>query len=270
VNLHCLTPREVSFIYWYHGKLRESQTLELHIHDPGLLYGATVFTTVRVYDQSLDSSLTNWAAHCDRLLLTLQAFGWREPSWELVRQGGEILAATFPILRITLFADGREWISGRLLPPDLTVKQKHGITTTLAMSNLYRSLPTHKTGNYLSAWLAKTHAQQLNYQEAIFINGAGNWLETTTGNLWGWQNGSWWTPPLTEGILPGIVRSQLLKHLPLVHESPWDTQLVRGFEAIAYTNSVVEIIPIHTVHQPTGSLQYNPYHPSLQQIRELF
>ena len=160
---------------------------------------------MRVYEQSLDSSLTNWVAHCHRLLLSVQAFGWREPSWNLVRQGAEILAENFPILRITLFADGREWITGRLLPPDLITKQKHGITTTLAMSNLYRSLPAHKTGNYLSAWLARTHAQQLNSQEAIFTDGAGNWLETTTGNLWGWQNGSWWTPPLTEGILPGIV-----------------------------------------------------------------
>ncbi|MEA5513489.1 aminotransferase class IV [Nodularia sp. UHCC 0506] len=257
-------------MYWYKGKLIESQTLELDIHDPGLIFGATVFTTVRVYGSSLDSSLTNWVAHCDRLLFSLQSFGWREPNWHLVRQGAEILAGSFPVLRITLFADGREWITGRLLPPDLIAKQKHGITTTLALSNFYRSLPSHKTGNYLSAWLAKTHAQQLNSQEAILIDAAENWLETTTGNLWGWQNGSWWTPPLTEGILPGIVRSQLIKYLPTVHESPWNAELVRGFEAIAYTNSVVEIIPIHTVVQPTGSLQYNPYHPSFLQIRELF
>ncbi|MDB9374073.1 aminotransferase class IV [Nodularia sphaerocarpa] len=257
-------------MYWYNGKLIESQTLELDINDPGLLYGATVFTTVRVYDMCLDSSLTHWVAHCDRLLGSIKSFGWREPNWHLVRQGAEILAERFPILRITLFADGREWITGRLLPPDLIAKQKHGITTTVALSNFYRSLPSHKTGNYLSAWLAKTHAQQLNCQEAILIDGAGNWLETTTGNLWGWQNGSWWTPPLTGGILPGIVRSQLIKNLPMVHESPWNAELVQGFEAIAYTNSVVEIIPIHTVGQPTGSLQYNPYHPSLQQIRGLF
>ena len=242
----------------------------MDINDPGLIFGATVFTTLRVYGNSLDSSLTNWAAHCDRLLFSLQSFGWREPNWNLVRQGAEILAEHFPILRITLFADGREWITGRLLPPDLIAKQQHGITTTLALSEFYRSLPSHKTGNYLSAWLAKTHAQQLNSQEAILIDGAGNWLETTTGNLWGWQNGSWWTPPLTGGILPGIMRSQLIKNLPTVRESPWDAELVRGFEAIAYTNSVVEIIPIHTVVQPTGSLQYNPYHSSFLQIRELF
>lgn len=260
----------MSVIYWYKGKLIESPTLELEINDPGLLYGATVFTTVRVYGISLDHSLTNWVLHCDRLLFSLQSFGWREPNWDLVRQGAEILAAHFPILRITLFADGREWITGRFLPPDLIAKQQHGISTTVALSKFYRSLPSHKTGNYLSAWLAKTQAQELNFPEAILIGAEGNWLETTTGNLWGWQNGSWWTPPLTEGILPGIMRSQLIEYLPMVQESPWNQDLVRGFEAIAYTNSVVEIIPIHTVQQPTGSLQYNPYHSSFLQIRELF
>jgi 4-amino-4-deoxychorismate lyase len=229
-----------------------------------------VFTTIRVYEQCLDSSLTNWGAHCHRLLDSLKHFNWSEPNWNLVRQGAATLGEIFPILRITLFPDGREWITGRLLPPDLAIKQAHGITTTLAMSNFYRSLPAHKTGNYLSAWLAKTHAQQLNSQEAILINEAGHWLETTTGNLWGWQNGNWWTPPLTGGILPGIVRSQLIKKLPMVRESPWHQDLVRGFEAIAYTNSVVEIIPIHTVHQPTGSLEYNPYHPCFAQIRGFF
>ncbi|MEB3151575.1 MAG: 4-amino-4-deoxychorismate lyase, partial [Sphaerospermopsis sp.] len=47
-------------MYWYCGKLIESKTLELNINDPGLLFGATVFTTLRVYDHSLDHSLTNW------------------------------------------------------------------------------------------------------------------------------------------------------------------------------------------------------------------
>ncbi|HCF27363.1 MAG TPA: 4-amino-4-deoxychorismate lyase, partial [Cyanobacteria bacterium UBA11049] len=46
--------------------------------------------------------------------------------------------------------------------------------------------------------------------EAILVDANGNWLETSTGNLWGWQNGCWWTPPLEAGILPGVVRQQLI------------------------------------------------------------
>jgi 4-amino-4-deoxychorismate lyase len=263
-------------MFWYNGKLIESQTLELDINDPGLLYGATVFTTLRVYQNSLESSLSNWFSHCDRLLFSLQYFGWQQPDWNRVRQGAEIILTHFPVLRITLFPDGREWITGRLLPQNLIEKQKNGILCAIAQPEFYRSLPSHKTGNYLSAWLARTSVQQLDVdaQETILVDARGNWLETSTGNLWGWQDESWWTPPLAAGILPGIVRSQLVKwlqnHQQTVREEPWTRDLVNRFEAIAYTNNVVEIIPIHTVHQPAGSLQYNPHHLSFPQIKGLF
>lgn len=137
-----------------------------------------------------------------------------------------------------------------------------------------RWLPAHKTGNYLPAWLARATAQQMLAQEAILVDESGRWLETTTGNLWGWRDGRWWTPPLDDGILPGVVRSQLLNwllsHQEQVREEPWSGELVQGFEAIAYTNSVVEVIPIHTVIQPTSQLKYDPYHPGFKKLRGLF
>ncbi len=249
-------------MYWYNGNLIPANTIELAIDDPGLLYGATVFTTLRVY-QSLDSRLTQWAAHCDRLTRTMQAFGWEQPDWQRVRQGAESMVG-FPVLRITLFPDGREWITGKLLPTDLASRQKLGICASVALSELERCLPSHKTGNYLSAWLAKAKSQ-----EAILVDTAGNWLETSTGNLWGWRDGSWWTPPLSAGILPGIVRSQLLKLLT-VRSEPWTDKLVTGMETIAYTNSVVEVIPIHTVITDARRLKYDPAHFSLQQLQKLF
>jgi 4-amino-4-deoxychorismate lyase len=43
-------------MYWYRGKLIESPTLKLDINDTRLLYGATVFTTLRVYNYYLESS----------------------------------------------------------------------------------------------------------------------------------------------------------------------------------------------------------------------
>jgi 4-amino-4-deoxychorismate lyase len=261
-------------MFWYNGQLIHSQTLELDINNPGLLYGATVFTTLRVYHNSLDSRLTSWEAHCDRLTFSLETFGWRQPNWQNVRHGSQILLEYFPVLRITLFPDGREWIIGRLLPPNLTEKQTNGISCALANPEFYRSLPVHKTGNYLSAWLAKNNAQYLDAQEAILVDGAGNWLETTTGNLWGWQNSMWWTPPLESGILPGIMRSQLFDWLESeqqeVKQEPWTQELVQNFQAIGYSNSVVEIIPIHTVQQSKGRLEYNPHHSSFKQLSGLF
>lgn len=257
-------------IYWYDGSLVEGNTLAIAIDDPGLLYGATVFTTLRVYEHSLDNVLTNWQGHCDRLLNSVQAFGWQQPNWERLHQGAKLLMQHFPVLRITLFPDGREWIIGRVLPADLASKQKNGITAcVVSESESIRSLAAHKTGNYLSAWLAQKAAQQQLAQEAILVDASsGNWLETSTGNLWGWQNGYWWTPPLAE-ILAGTVRSQLINWLP-TKEEPWHNELIEGFEAIAYTNSVVEVIPIHTIIDQQIQRRYNPHHPALQQLKSLF
>jgi 4-amino-4-deoxychorismate lyase len=262
-------------LFWYNGQLICDSTLELAIDDPGLLYGATVFTTLRVYQQSLNHPLTNWKSHCDRLTSSLQTFGWQLPDWQRLRSGAEQLSSSYPIVRITIFPDGREWITGRFLPPDLAQRQQQGITAWLANAPDYqRSLASHKTGNYLSAWLAGHSARKLGADEAILVDAAGNWLETSTGNLWGWQEGCWWTPPLDTGILPGVVRSQLInwykENNGEIREAPWDSERVLHFEAIAYTNSVVEVIPIHTILTSSDSLTYEPFHPHLEQLRSLW
>ncbi len=253
----------------------QADTLELATDDPGLLYGATVFTTLRVYNQSLDSQLTNWVAHCDRLAVSLQAFSWQQPDWKRLRYGAELLMTHFPVLRVAVFPDGREWIIGRFLPPDLAERQQLGVTAWLAeASHFQRSIPEHKTGNYLPAWLALKTAQSLGATEAILLDSAGNWLETSTGNLWGWRDGRWWTPPLVSGILPGLMRSQLIywcesKHEP-VGEVPWDANWVRELEAIAYTNSVVEVVPIRRIWREETNLIYNPSHLAFQGLRSYF
>ncbi|MBD1900407.1 aminotransferase class IV [Trichocoleus sp. DQ-A3] len=262
-------------MYWYNGNLIESGTLELAIDDPGLLYGAKVFTTLRVYEQSLESPLTNWKGHCDRLCCSLQTFDWQQPDWEQLRQQAEALIPHFPVLRITLFPDGREWISGRFFPDDLTERQKYGVKSWLAAEPLFcRSIPEHKTGNYLPAWLALGKAQQMGATEAILVDDKGNWLETSTGNLWGWRDGKWWTPPLDAGILPGIARSQLINWLASQNltpgQVPWDADFVKGLSVLAYSNCVVQVVPIHTVLCQEGTLTFDPLHSSLEQLQSLF
>ncbi len=226
--------------------------IELEITEPGLIYGATVFTTMRVYNQSLQHPLTNWRLHKKRLKSSLQAFGWQQPNWKNIQRGIEALINQYPLIRIVIFADGKEWITGRYLANDLKERQQQGITAWLATDKLYqRPLAHYKTGNYLGAYLALQQAQKLAAQEAILIDALGNWLETSTGNLWGYRNECWYTPPLSGGILPGISRSYLLTCLKkdgiTVKEEIWTSNLVKKLEVIAYSNCGVEIIPFQRV-----------------------
>ncbi|HHP7232973.1 MAG TPA: aminotransferase class IV [Xenococcaceae cyanobacterium] len=239
-------------MYWYDGRLVDRETISLNISEPGLIYGATVFTTMRVYQHSLTHPLSHWQSHCDRLKQSIISFGWQQPDWQRLKTGVTSLLTYFPVIRIVIFPDGTEWITGRQLSSDLTTKQLKGITAWIATEGIYRRhLSSHKTGNYLGAYLALQKARQLQAQEAILIDSQANWLETSTGNLWGYKNGCWYTPALKTGILPGIARSHLLIWLQTqaipVQENIWTPDFVTDLEAIAYSNCVVEIIPIKAI-----------------------
>jgi 4-amino-4-deoxychorismate lyase len=249
--------------------------LTIDINNPALLYGATVFTTMRVYDRSLEHRLTNWQAHCDRLSNSLQAFAWQLPDWQILRKGAEALLSIFPILRMAIFPDGKEWIIGRYLPEDLAERQQKGIVGYIAQnSQFYRYLPQQKTGNYLGAWLALKEAQKLGVKEAILLDNNGTWLETSTGNLWGYKDNCWWTPSLESGILPGIARAQILKWLQSqnvpVRENKWEPGFVKDLESIAYSNSVVEIIPFADILGLETNCKLNLSHLALKKLRSYF
>lgn len=242
---------------WYHGQPLDQRTITLDVTDPGLIFGATTFTTLRIYDRDLHGPMTQWLAHRDRLYNTRSQLGLPQPDWEQVEQGATLLAAEYPVVRVTLFSDGREWIVGRELPSNLTQKQTQGIVAWVAQAAHYRrSIAVHKTGNYLPCWLALQTAQRQFLgpelaSEAILVDEDGRWLETSTGNLWGFRDGRWWTPPLGD-CLPGIARSHLIRQLqrhgqPIGVDQPWTADWVEGFEAIAYSNSVVEVVPFHAV-----------------------
>ncbi len=253
----------MSDLYWYAGHRISSRTIELNIDDSGLLYGATVFTTFRTDRLSLKI----YDLHCQRLRSSVTELGWKAPDWQRLQQGVASLTPEFPVLRITLFPDGRELITGRDLPTQLATWQTTGVTVIIADRQYIRSLPQHKTGNYLAPWLALQQARNRGIQEAILTNEHGDWLETTTGNLWGYRDGYWYTPPLSAGILPGIMRSQIIEYLHQqdrsVIEIEWNAEWVKDLESIGYSNSVINFIPIHTVITSVGTLKYIIQHPAM-------
>jgi 4-amino-4-deoxychorismate lyase len=241
--------------YWYQGESINSPFLQIAYDDPALIYGASVFTTCRIYEGSIDHPLTMWPAHRQRLASSLQGLGWSDPNWSNIRRGVQFLAQNHSIVRVTLFSDGRELMWGKSLPPGLAQKQQQGIEAEI-VAGFDRTLPQYKTGNYLAPWLARQQVMQ----EAILVNAAGDWLETSTGNLWGWHDQTWYTPPLSAGILPGIIRTYLVQWLQnqgkIVDEAHWDQTLVHQLTGIAYSNAVVQFMPIHTVLTPAGQKIY--------------
>ncbi|MFM1842203.1 MAG: hypothetical protein RLZZ490_939 [Cyanobacteriota bacterium] len=239
--------------YWFDGQWFDQDFIQLPIAEPGLLYGATIFTTLRVYEQNLFHPLTHWSAHGDRLRQHLAELEWPSPDWQELTQGAIALAQDYPVLRITIFPTGKAWMMGRSLPVDLAQRQHQGITAWLMPPGQFqRSLAHWKTGNYFAPYLAQQTAKRQQSQEAILTNRAGHWLETSTGNLWGWRGDTFFTPIFTGEQLPGITHHYLsqwiLEQGAIVRHKTWTPSLIKDLQGLAYSNSVVEIIPINKVH----------------------
>jgi 4-amino-4-deoxychorismate lyase len=248
-------------MYWYAGSLIDREEITLGIDDLGWLYGANIFTTLRVYGGNLYHPLTLWDLHRQRIDHSLLTLDWRYPDWNSIVQGIGHLIDHYPVLRITIFADGRELIIGRQLPVNLLKQQQQGIIA-ITLPDYGRSLPHLKTGNYLAAYLARQRAIKLGGSEGILVNSDGEWLETTTGNLWGYSVGKWWTPPLEGGILPGVMRSHLISELGkddiIVHQDPWNKSLVSQLEMVFHTNAVIGCVPITMVYDGGDRYTFTP------------
>lgn len=259
-------------MFFFDGELMDGDIVSLSVNDPGLLYGATVFTTLRVYDGCLDHPLTNWDYHCDRIYNSIKIFDWEMPDWQRVRKEAQYLTTHYPVLRITIFPDGRELILGRQLPDNLSQKQQAGITGKVIKYDLNsRSLPLHKTGNYLAPLLCLNKVKKEGFGEAILTDNNGHWLETSIGNLWGYSSGCWFTPLLSEGILPGIARKVIIENANFpIQKNIWTVDFVETLEAIAHSNSVIEIVPFHTIKTEEKTLKIDPQHPAIKLLKNIF
>lgn len=262
-------------MYWFDGQWFDHDQITLSLTDPGLLYGATIFTTLRAYRHSLNHPLTHWPDHRDRLQKSVEQLQWPNPDWHGMAEVAQTLLSSYSVLRIVIFPDGKIWITGRNLPENLSQFQQQGIQGWIADRDLFqRPLAALKTGNYLTAWWALQAAQKQEAQEAILINDRGHWLETSTGNLWGWKEGVFYTPPEDGHILPGIMRSRLLQYLSAqkipVKQQPWSWNWSKNLEIVAYSNSVVEIIPFQTIKIQDKTLTFPCDHPALVCLRNYF
>ncbi len=259
-------------MFFFNGNLISGDTIELPVNSVALLYGATVFTTLRVYNGCLDHPLTHWQQHCDRTSNSIREFGWKMPNWQKIKQEAQELSNYFPVLRITIFPNGQELILGRQLPNHLSIKQLEGVKGKVITNNqLKRSLPLHKTGNYLAPYLALEGVKKENFHEAILTDDQENWLETSTGNLWGYVNHGWFTPSLREGILGGIARKFILENADFpIQENVWHPNFIKTLSAIVYSNSVVEIVPFKLITIGKQIIKFDPTHHAIKQLKILY
>jgi len=111
--------------------------------------------------------------------------------------------------------------------------------------NEHSPLSQLKSLNYGDNILARREALLRGAADALMLNGQGHVVCATVGNLFARIRGQWITPPVADGILPGIAREKILSHTDVKQASLSEMDL-RTADAAFISNSLgsIDIVEI--------------------------
>lgn len=227
--------------------------------DRGVLYGDGVYETVRGYR----GVLFLLEAHLDRMAEGLRVLQIPvEPTMLQVRAA---LAQLEPLdqgqnlrLRVTVTrgVGGQPWeleqttgpsinLQCRVLPHPCDTLAKVGCSAMISdvRRNETSPLSRIKSLNCLDNLLARAQAQMAGFDDVLFLNTTGRVAEASTSNLFIVAGKAVFTPPVEEGLLPGITRAMVME-LTHVTERPLIAEDLFQADEIFLTNSISEIVPL--------------------------
>lgn len=93
------------------------------------------------------------------------------------------------------------------------VLNEHGLKIGLytEMKKRKNRFSPFKTGNALLYVMAGVYAQEEGMDDVFIVNGFDRIIEATSSNIFLYKNGSLYTPPVEDGCVNGIIRSQVMK-----------------------------------------------------------
>lgn len=260
---------------WHEGRLSAGTTLPFDLADRGLTLGDGVFDTAL----ALDGRVAFEDAHVARLAASAATLGFPAPV-EAIRAAMRALAAAGPRLAIRTTLTRGPGPRGLAPPAD----PRPALFATAAASDPkgafapLRLWPTAilrnetsptsrlKTPGYLDAVLASGAARAAGFDEAVFSNTRGRLACAGTGNLFGIFGDRLATPPLADGVLPGIVRAAIVALAPacgLVCEE-WSAPRAayERADALFVTNSLRLLAPVSAI----GDAAFAVDHPVLARL----
>lgn len=123
-----------------------------------------------------------------------------------------------------------------------------------------------KSVNYLEAIIARRHAVAMGFDDALFFNMQQHVTETTCANLFIIKNNGLITPPVADGVLPGITRSKvqmLCKRLQMdCSESSISKDSLLHADAVILTNVLQGIRYVGSIDH----IQLKQSHPLIEQL----
>lgn len=141
-------------------------------------------------------------------------------------------AGSLEMLRLHLLPDGRWETSRRRVPHDPSAPVLLALDTVPVDPS--DPLLRHKTTR--RSVFEEARARHPQADDVVLVGSHGRVTETTIASLLVQLEGQWWTPPLVDGLLPGIGREVALESRE-VQERVLTVDDVRGADALAVLSS---------------------------------
>jgi len=239
----------VSLTYW-NGQVLPRGEVHLPPDDPGFLFGDGLFETLRVDD----GRARDVEAHLDRLLAGLRRVKIEIPEdrrglRRAVAQVAEAAPAPVARLRITITRGTRLIITTPYEPPGEDA-YRNGVAVRLLPQYRIDSggpLAGLKSLSYQANRLALLRAEAQGAWEALLINEGGRLVEGTRSNVALVFSEGVFTPPRTDGCLPGTVRRRLLE-IGEIQEWPLSPEDLANAREVVLMNSLIGVLPVSKIN----------------------
>jgi branched-chain amino acid aminotransferase len=261
----------VSLAYW-NGRRVPAEEVCIPPDDPGFLFGDGLFETLRVNE----SRARDVEAHLDRLLAGLRRIKIDLPEGrrELRRAVAAMAeAAPRPVARMRITVTrGSEEGPTRLIvtapyePPGEALYRNGVATRLLPQSRIDSGGPLVglKSLSYQANRLALHRAEARGAWDALLINERGRLVEGSRSNLALVFPDGVFTPPKTDGCLPGTVRRRLLERGE-IKEWPLSPEDLATASEVLLMNSLIGVLPVSRINS-----REVPVGETAARLREIF
>ncbi|MBC8245647.1 MAG: aminodeoxychorismate lyase [Verrucomicrobia bacterium] len=250
--------------------------------DRGFLYGDGLFETIRIHA----GRPFLWGWHMMRFADGSGSLGIALPqsTESLLGQVHELTCrndAPESLLRITLSRGVGErgyGVTGEEQPTLLLTQhplptapsQPLSLQTTTARVAIGDPLAGVKSANKLVSILAKREATAQKMDDGLILNSDGNVTEASSANLFWVENGVLHTPPISDGVLPGVTRRLVFSLASTlgqaVREASAAPERLQQVEAMVLTSAAMGICAVGQVNGT--ALGTHPLVGQLQDARE--
>lgn len=238
------------FVFKNHQLVCEKQAV-ISIHERGFLFGDGFFETLKISDEKI----LDFKWHEARIIKALKVLKFSAEISDLKKKSSHLIkknSVRNGILRISIsrgigsagylptYKSKPLIIIETLTERELPKKILLGIASVTAPKN-----PGFKSINALPYISAKIEAQEKKIFDCVMLSEKKFIAETSSANIFWIKNSKIYTPAKSCGILPGTVRSRLLKNPELkIQEVEAKISTLKNADEIFLTNSLISILSV--------------------------